>query len=309
MRIEGRAFAKVNLGLRILDRRPDGFHELRTVFQTVSLSDRVAVEFEPARRTKIELTVSDATLAGPDNLAWKAAEALLGRSRRRGRVRIELDKRIPAGAGLGGGSADAGAVLLALSRLFDPPPSALELQLAAEHVGSDVPFFLLGGRAVGAGRGEEVYALPDELRRPLLIVCPAAHISTKHAYQALARSRRGALTADDKRFMLSSFCSGVRVPGAARRETTEAEELAGALTNDFEDVIFRRFPELGEYKERLERAGGKPALMSGSGSALFGMFEDRGAALAARRFFEGEALRTFVVRTVSRREYAGVWGR
>ena len=298
--LAGSAFAKVNLGLRILDRRPDGFHELRTVYQTISLADRIRVGWAPAAANRVELACSDLTLAGPDNLASRAARELLDAVGRRGFVRITLQKRIPAGAGLGGGSSDAGAVLRGLSRLLDPAPPPEALLDVAARLGSDVPFFLHGGRAVGVGRGEEVYPLPERRRLWMVLATPRVHVSTAEAYRALAE-QRGALTPDRKSFILNVFCAGIRAP---RRQGADA--VLSALTNDFEDIVFRQFPELQQIKERLLRIGAKQALMSGSGSALFGVFEDREAAARAHAQLVETGLRAHVVRTISRGEF-GRW--
>ena len=299
--LSGRAFAKINLGLRVLDRRPDGFHELRTVFQTVSLADRVSVDWKPARRTHIELVCSELALAGADNLAWRAAEALLAETGARGRVSIRIDKRIPSGAGLGGGSSDAAATLCALARMVDPAPSAGALQRIAASLGSDIPFFLLGGRALGIGRGEEVYALPETSRQWFVLVTPAVHVSTVEAYRHLAASR-AALTHARKGFILNVFCAGIRAPLG-----TGADESESAFTNDFEGVVFRKFPELRQVKKRLLRVGAKQALMSGSGSALFGVFEDRSAAQRAHAELRTSGWAAHVVRSVSRAECGKTW--
>jgi len=304
--IRGRAFAKVNLGLRILDKREDGFHELRTVFQTISLADEVAVRHRPRARSGARIrVVNDPSLETPENLAVQAAEALLARGRWKGRVEIELEKHIPAGAGLGGGSADAGAVLSALDRLLKPRPTPDELFAAAAEVGSDVPFFLVGGRALGIGRGEETYPLPELPRRWMALLAPAAHVSTVEAYGALAKERGSTtLTGPGHCRTLSSFCSGARASNWGA-----ATDLAGTLSNDFEPVLFRRLPELRRLKEDLLGAGAEAASMSGSGSAVFGLFESRAAAAAALRLPQFSQLdgKAWVVRTISRRDLRGVW--
>ena len=157
----GQAPAKVNLGLKIVGRRPDGYHELRTVFQTISLADRLAVSYMRRRSTQVSLRCNDPALENKDNLARRAASELLATKHWAGHIKIDLEKRIPHGSGLGGGSSDAAAVLLALEQLLRPvPPRELLFEIAAQ-LGSDVPFFLVGGTAVGVGRGEEVYPLPD----------------------------------------------------------------------------------------------------------------------------------------------------
>src|SRR6266853_6782682 len=175
-----RSLAKVNLDLRVLHKRADGFHELRTVFQTISLADRIEIEHEPGLRSEIVL---DDPLAIPDNLVVRAAHAL----KIKGRVRIRLRKRIPMGAGLGGGSSNAAAILLALPVLSGNQVCSEKLREVALGLGSDVPFFLEGGTALGLGRGEELYPLPDLKREPILVVQSGFHISTVSAYRALQR--------------------------------------------------------------------------------------------------------------------------
>ncbi|MBY0373588.1 MAG: 4-(cytidine 5'-diphospho)-2-C-methyl-D-erythritol kinase, partial [Bryobacteraceae bacterium] len=183
-RFQVEAYAKINLGLKVLYRRPDQFHEIRTIFQTISLSDTVELIWEPGRRTKITL---EDPLAIPDNLMVRAADAVLAKAKKTGTVRMRLTKRIPMGAGLGGGSADAAAVIRCLAGSFG---QALEFDTAVEiaaSLGSDIPFFLLGGAVLAMGRGEEMYPLPDLPPAAGLLVCPAVHVSTPKAYQALKR--------------------------------------------------------------------------------------------------------------------------
>src|SRR5207302_10940844 len=171
MRRQGalRALAKINLDLRVLGQRPDGFHELRTIFQTISLADTIDVAFTPARRTAIALADP---LAIPDNLVARAALLTLDAMRLTGRVEMRLTKRIPMGAGLGGGSSDAAAILLALPALAGRSLALSTLHDLAQQLGSDVPFFLLGGRAAAIGRGTELFPLPDAAARPGIVVAP-----------------------------------------------------------------------------------------------------------------------------------------
>ena len=159
--LHGWAPAKINLGLRVLERRADGFHELRTILQTISLADRLSVGYDPRSDAGVVFECSDPKLAGPDNLAVRAARVLLEQGKWPGSVAIRLEKKVPPGSGLGGGSSDAAAVLLALSRLLNPRPARAQLHEIAAGLGSDIPFFLVGGTAVGVGRGEEIYPLPD----------------------------------------------------------------------------------------------------------------------------------------------------
>lgn len=301
-RISGRAYAKVNLGLRILDRRPDGFHELRTVYQTISLFDGIQLEWIPGRSAPIQLNCNRPDLETADNLVVRAADALLKQTSSRGKLEITLKKRIPSGAGLGGGSSDAAATLTGLSRLLRKPPSADVLASIAADLGSDIPFFLTGGRAIGVGRGEEIYPLPELPKLWLLVLCPAVHSGTPEAYRDLAQTRQGGLTAGDKRRIISVFSSGIGVPGGR-----EAQSPAGMLANDFEDVIFHRFPNLAVLKSRLKKVGARDSALSGSGSALFGLFATRQAAGDARERLGDIDGDVFVVSTVSRKGCAATW--
>jgi 4-diphosphocytidyl-2-C-methyl-D-erythritol kinase len=281
------ALAKVNLGLYVLYRRPDHFHEIRTVFQTISLADKLEIEYRRGKGPAVELECGRPDLAGPDNLAARAARRLLDATGDRARVRIRLEKRIPVGAGLGGGSSDAAAVLLALAaRLRPRPEQELLLRLAAE-LGSDVPFFLHGGRAVGVGRGAEIYPLPDLPRRTMLVVAPSLPVSTAEAYRRLS-PHLTSVPGEDKIYRLGS-------------STFED------LENDFERVVFQMHPELQTLKARLAALGARPALLCGSGSALFGVFRDRRQAIRARDSDELAEVSRFVASTVSRAAYRARW--
>jgi 4-diphosphocytidyl-2-C-methyl-D-erythritol kinase len=302
--LHGWAPAKINLALRVLERREDGYHELRTILQTISLADRLSVGYDPRGAGGVELECSDPGLAGPGNLAARSARELLARGGWPGSVLIRLEKKIRPGSGLGGGSSDAAAVLIALGRLLDPPPAPAVLYEVAAGLGSDVPFFLVGGAAVAVGRGEEVYPLPDPPRgRCLLLLVPDFGISTAEAYGHLSRERETGLTPDRRRHIISVFCSAISVSGCG--DARNATEL---LSNDFEAVVFPRFPQLSEWKDRLVKAGALLAMLSGSGSALFGIFADhRGATAARRRFFGDFAGEALVVREMNRKSYGVLW--
>ena len=303
--LSGRAPAKVNLGLKVLGRRADGFHELRTVFQTVSLADRLTVSYVPRGRGGVEIRCDDAALANNDNLAARAARDLLAAGSWRGGVRVDLTKQIPQGAGLGGGSSDAAAVLLALRRLLRPAPDARLLFDVAAALGSDVPFFLVGGTAVGVGRGEEVYPLPELPRRWMVIWAPEVKVATADAYRALAR-RRPRLTPGDRLNIIRVFGSGICVS-----ELGEAQDLTGDLSrifeNDFEEVIFQQFPQIEKAKNRLVQLGASQAMLSGSGSAVFGLFPDRTHAEKAQRGLTSFPGKAFLARTLSRRNCRRLW--
>lgn len=281
------SFAKVNLSLKVLGRRPDGYHELRTVFQTVGLHDRIAFEFIPARRG-LDITLEDA-LAIPDNLVLRAARLFCERQGVRGRLRMRLEKRIPMGAGLGGGSSNAAAVLLALGPLTGRCAPLHALREMAAALGSDVPFFLHGGTALGLGRGEELYPLPEAPRYRVLIVAPPVHVSTAEAYRALGRPE---LTSPVDFRKLSIFQSFV----------WQAEYLSGA-ENDFEAAVFGLHPELGRWKRKLERLGAHAARLSGSGAALFGVFPDRAKLQGALPQFSTEPLKVFSTTVLGRAQY------
>jgi 4-diphosphocytidyl-2-C-methyl-D-erythritol kinase len=284
-----RALAKINLDLRVLHKRRDGFHELRTIFQTISLADTIDLTFTPSAKSAIEL---DDPLGLPDNLAAKAAHLSLRAMKIRGRVVIRLAKRIPMGAGLGGGSSDAAAILLALPVLAGKSiPLAVLSRIAAE-LGSDVPFFLSGGAAVGIGRGTELFPLPDRSSRPGLLVVPNIHVSTPDAYRRLSPR----LTSESEQNKIFSFQSLALAGGVSE-----------TVCNDFEAVVMEQYPRLALLKKRLQRAGADPALMSGSGSAVFGLFRTRDQAVRARNALSGE--KAIGISLVNRARYRAMWWR
>ncbi|MDE3195865.1 MAG: 4-(cytidine 5'-diphospho)-2-C-methyl-D-erythritol kinase, partial [Acidobacteriota bacterium] len=268
-----KAFAKLNLSLRVLYRRTDHYHELRTVFQTVSLADELTVRFEKSRRTSIQI---GGTPHIPDNLVERAAREILEVMQIHADVHFELKKHIPAGAGLGGGSSDAAAVLLALPVLAGKRVNEDELHAVAARLGSDVPFFLHGGTALGLGRGEELYPLPDRSARLVLLVSPNVHSSTAEAYRDLS----GKLTLVPLQNKISSFQQEM---WQAVRTGPAGSKDAVLPVNDFEEAVFARHTELGRIKDRLKRAGAVSALMTGSGSSVFGIFRDRADLLRAQK--------------------------
>jgi 4-diphosphocytidyl-2-C-methyl-D-erythritol kinase len=284
-----RALAKINLDLRVLSKRPDGYHELRTVFQTISLADRLEVAFTPARATGIEL---HSAVDIPDNLAVKAARLCLDELRMTGGVELHLDKRIPMGAGLGGGSSDAAAVLLALPVLAGGVIPMERLMALARELGSDVPFFLLGGRAAGIGRGTELYPLPDLRMGPAVVVTPGIHVSTAAAYRSL---KRGQLTTELLQNKIDSF----------QADVWGASGEAGI--NDFEDVVFGEHPPLRVLKQKLIELGASPVMMSGSGSSVFGIFGARTQVTRAIKSFRKETV--FPISLISRSRYRSLWRR
>ena len=278
------AFAKVNLGLRILNRRPDGFHELRTVFHTISLADLIQLSFTPAAVTSIEVEgMPDVA----DNLVTKAAKAVLEELSVTANIHISIEKQIPMGAGLGGGSSDAAAILLALPALAGQVIPMNRLLSLAAPLGSDVPFFLLGGAALGIGRGEELYSLPEYPELPGILIAPGIHVSTPDAYRALSP------TLPDPQEKLLAFQQSVREP------------LSHPLINDFEPVVFAHHPSLESLKRRLLEQGATQALMSGSGSSIFGLFNSK-ETLPGVVQSEGGS-RSFRISLVSRSRYRSQW--
>ncbi len=301
--IEVPSFAKLNLDLRVLYKRPDGYHELRTIFQTISLHDTLAIEFEQTKRTKLTLSSS---IEIEDNIILKAAKAVLEELRISAWVRLFLKKVIPMGAGLGGGSSNAAAVLLALPALAGKRLPIGRLHSIASDLGSDVPFFLYGGTALGLGRGTELYPLPDQGPAYATVVSNGIHVSTAAAYQALCRptadsdhgSLTNALTSQVSSPILREFQAVVwgldRVP---------VDQLA--LRNDFEDVVFRAHPQLAAIKKKLKRLGANPARMTGSGSAVYGLVSSPvKARRVALEFPDGKA---YPVRFLTRRQYRSHW--
>jgi 4-diphosphocytidyl-2-C-methyl-D-erythritol kinase len=295
MKTRVRALAKINLDLRVLGKRPDGFHELRTIFQTISLADTLEIAFTRSRRTEILL---DDPLQIENNLVTRAARLALDAMRITGRVDMRLVKRIPIGAGLGGGSSDAAAVLLALPALAARKIELPILSGIAAELGSDVPFFLLGGTAVGIDRGTELFPLPDVPAMTGVLVAPGIHVSTAAAYRDLSPR----LTTDLQRNKIINFQS---VTWDTARPVGRETSLA-SVRNDFEEVVFEQHPELAAVKKRLVRAGAAVTLMSGSGSAVFGLFRDRNR---AKRALQTGGEQAFRISLVSRARYRRMWWR
>lgn len=243
--------AKINLYLECLGRRADGYHELETIFQTLELHDTVSVSLEPGHG--ISLACTDARLpTGPDNLAWRAADLVSKRRPLALRVHIVLDKRIPSGAGLGGGSSDAAAVLRALQRLLPEPLDPAELAEVALHLGSDVPFFLEGGTAHALGRGERLTTLPELPRLAVSIIKPPADCPTPAVYRALTDGERGP-----------------REPrGASYWADILRHSPTPPLENRLASAAVRVEPQVGAVLIWL-REQGVPHQVSGSGSACF----------------------------------------
>jgi 4-diphosphocytidyl-2-C-methyl-D-erythritol kinase len=291
-----RALAKVNLTLEVLNKRPDGYHNIRTVFQSISLADILEVEY---RRDRVQRITLDCDIAIPENLILRAAGAVLETSGARGHLHFRLTKRIPMGGGLGGGSTDAAAVLLAVPVLTGRALSLPTLLDIGATLGSDVPFFLTGGIALGLGRGTELYPLASPNAAHVLLVAPDVHVSTAEAYRALGRT----LTSPGSSHKMNISQSLALAIGG----DLSAGGWAGFCSNDFESVVFRQHPQLGAIKNKLNEAGARSALMTGSGAVLFGIFESAEAVRRAQRSFRKENV--IPVRFVSRSHYHALWWR
>jgi 4-diphosphocytidyl-2-C-methyl-D-erythritol kinase len=297
VRVTVPSFAKLNLDLRVLSKRSDGYHDIRTIFQTISLKDSLRIDFDWAKRMQIDL---DSSVEIADNLVVRAAKLVLEHLNANAWVRFALDKQIPMGAGLGGGSSNAAATLIALPVLVGKRIPFAQLSVLAETLGSDVPFFLHGGTALGLGRGTELYPLPDLPQHHALVVSTGIHVSTAEAYEALGRDVTNALTSAKESPILREF-----------QEIAWSLDSAGLaqlkLKNDFELAVFQIHPALAAVVRKLRKLGAKPAMMTGSGSAVFGVFGSEAEARQAAAAFR--AGRTFPVRFVNRRQYRTLWRR
>ena len=290
------AFAKLNLGLRVHGRRPDGYHEISTVFQTVTLRDTLS--FQAAADGSLKLVCSDPSIPADDsNLILRAAKALRERFGVGWGARVELEKMIPAGGGLGGGSADAAVTLAALTTLWEIEAGAGELADIGARLGADVPFFLTGGTALGTGTGTDIRPLEDAPKMHLVIVAPGVQVSTAEAYGALGAP---ALTKVEPLVNLS----------VSRTEADFPDSLCDVWSNDFEAVVVRLYPEIGRARERLVGSGARRVMLSGSGSSVFGVFESKGEAARARVGLKAESgWKVFACETLTRAEYLAALGR
>jgi 4-diphosphocytidyl-2-C-methyl-D-erythritol kinase len=289
------AFAKINLSLRVLGKRPDGYHEVDTVLQTISLRD--TIRFTVTETPEIVLSCDDRSLpTRADNLVYRAAASLQARFAPGEGARIRLEKRIPAQAGLGGGSADAAVTLIGLAYLWRLNANVQELLEIANDLGADVPFFFVGGAARGTGIGRHLTPLNDAPDQFLLVIKPNANIPTSEAYKSLkARS----LTTVEAKTILSS---------SERGEISDRFDYR-AYQNDFEPVVFELAPDIERAKVALMKAGARAALLAGSGSAVFGIFDNRDAQERAIQMIELEAgWRVFLCRTVGHSAYRSTMG-
>jgi 4-diphosphocytidyl-2-C-methyl-D-erythritol kinase len=347
MHVTVRSFAKINLGLRIGAQRADGFHDLRTLYQTIALHDVLRIKI--VRGTGIEIRCADRRVPTDEtNTCHRIIEKGMAALQGKGRVIVEIEKRLPVQGGLGGASGNAVAAWVALERALGKQlPGPERLRIAAE-VGSDLPLFLVGGTVLGVGRGEEVYPLSDLAATPCVIAAPEIGVSTRKAFadwdcrgaqaedgaelrsaptgQGTRTHRAGAgakLTAVDPSDrmvelgrMVSSWLSdvpqkkisggrlsGVPAGGRGRAETLLLDLVRTGIENDFEQVVFPQHPELRDVKGVLERAGAFYASLSGSGSALYGLFQTRAQAAKAADRLRRQGVPAQATTTLPRAQY------
>lgn len=277
------SLAKVNLDLRILHKRADGFHEIRTVFQTISLSDTIRVSYTPASRSTITIS---GNVDIPGNLIEAAAEAILAISKPKGIIQFDLQKSIPMGGGLGGGSSNAAAVLLGLPALMGLRIPMRKLEEIAASLGSDINFFLHGGTVFGFGRGTELCPMPEIKVRKGWVVAPGIAVSTALAYRDLNREVAESST------------------GFEPYVWDLDQGYSDQSVNDFEATVYSRHPKLHTIHKKLARAGASAVRMSGSGSSIFAFFD---RIEPVRSILEGYTVHR--IATVTRRQYRKLWWR
>lgn len=278
-----RSFAKINLGIEVLGPRPDGYHDILTLFQSIDLADVLDISEIPGGEIALS---GDAPEISWDetNLVHRAASLLKEEAGCPKGARIAVAKSIPAGKGLGGGSSNAAAALLGLNVLWNLGLGREDLARLGAKLGADVPFFLEGGLCLGEGRGDLVTPLPDLPPASVLLAFPPFPVGTSGIYAAW----RPSLTSEDKPSRISRFL--------------ENREL-GLLENRLEETIFRFHPQLEEYKTFFRSRGAMVSLVSGTGSAVFGLFAEKAPAIEARRLLR-ERVRTALVATLPAKEYA-----
>jgi 4-diphosphocytidyl-2-C-methyl-D-erythritol kinase len=341
MTVAVRSFAKINLGLYIGAARADGYHDLRTVYQTIALHDVIRVSV--GRGSGIEIVCKNKDPRVPldsSNTCYRIAERVLDELGAQGRVRIEIEKRLPVQGGLGAASSNAVATMVALERALKKKLSAAARPRIAAEVGSDLPLFLVGGTTLGVGRGEEVYPLPDLPAVAMVVVTPEVGVSTAQAFadwDALVESGaelRSAWTGGGARphtthphtsrdqltppgpsdrlfevgYVLSAWLSGLPNTGASAKGGSRAGNLLldlvrTGIENDFEKVVFPQYPELRDIKGALERVGSRYASLSGSGSTLYGLFRSPADAVKAASRLRKQGLKAVATSTLTRQQY------
>ena len=276
------AYAKVNLTLEVLSKRPDGYHEIASVLQAISLAD--TLNFEPTETLEFQCDVKE--LQTPDNLVLKAAKLLKEDSGYKKGARINLTKSIPLAAGLGSGSTDAAATLVGLNKLWVLNLSQGKLLELAAKLGSDVPFFLYGGTALAEGRGERIKPLPSTSKTWMVLLKPAIELVANKTAQLYSRLNP------------SHFTSGQHTERLVAHLKHGGNIESSFLYNVFEQVAFDFFPALSDYRYRLIKAGAKEVHLAGSGPTLFSLVTDRSRGEAVLKHLKPEGLEAYLVHTV-----------
>ena len=279
------SFAKINLALAVLGRRT-GYHTIQTVLQSIDIGDEL--EFQDAAHRELHCE-NLPTISPQDNLVWKAATLFCQTLNVKHGVSITLRKNIPAGAGLGGGSSNAAATLVGLRRFWNIDVPDAKLYSLAASLGSDVPFFIRGGTALGTGRGEIISPLPDFPAQHLVVIFPGIRIATAEAYRLLNLG----LTSGTEDHRIHRFCGQINT----------CTDVLTDIFNDFEASILAAYPPIREAKNFLKARGAEATLLSGSGSSVFGFFSDEESALAAARESTPATWRVLPAKTLSQAEY------
>lgn len=318
MAIVARSFAKINIGLRIGPRRDDGFHELRTIYQTLAIHDIVKVDV--GRGVGIEIFCKDQRVpADETNTCWRVADRVLHALKTRGKVRIAIEKNLPVQGGMGAASSNAVVTMLALEK-------ALKVQLVAEdrlriasEVGSDLPLFLLGGTVLGMGRGEQVFPLEDLPGIPCVVATPPMGVSTPAAFAAWDKKleEQAKLTGSTPFDTINKFSQAVyewlggnscSATGVLDKSWDRAEApllglVRAGIENDFESVVFSMYPAVREIKRVLERSGASYSSLSGSGSTVYGLFATGEAAAEAASALNKKDIPAQATMTLPRVQY------
>ncbi len=317
MSIAVRSFAKINIGLRIGPRREDGFHELRTIYQTVALSDIVRVD--AGRGVGIEIYSKDSRVpCDESNTCFRIAEKMLRAFKVRSKIRITIEKNLPVQGGLGAASSNAIATMLGLEKALKKVLTPLDRWRLAAEIGSDVPLFLIGGTVLGLGRGEQVYPMEDLPSFHCVIATPEVGVSTPAAFADWDSKQIAAkLTSPDSSDRIDAFShsvfewlgrssfspTGVPSKGWDRAEALLLDLVRTGIENDFESVVFPKHPAIREVKRALEKAGAKYASLSGSGSTVYGLFDSKAIAGKAAKSLMDQGVRAQATMTMQRAKY------
>ena len=311
------SFAKINIGLRIGPSRDDGFHELRTVYQTLALHDLIKVDV--GRGVGIDIVCKHPQVPTDEsNTCWRIAERVLKTLKTRGKVRITIEKNLPVQGGVGGASSNAVATMFALEKALKRRLTPEDRLRIAGEVGSDLPLFLIGGTILGIGRGEQIYPLADLPSVPCVVATPEVGVSTPAAFAEWDKKAAGhaKLTGSNSSDKMSKFShavyewlsgsfspTGVPDKGWDRAEAMLLDLVRAGIENDFESVVFPRYPAIREVKRALERTGARYSSLSGSGSTVYGLFDDEPSALAAAGKLNDAGIAAQVTATLPREQY------